>query len=91
MALALVGIDPHPVLRAIRATADVVLVDEDEDGFCASVVVRPGGVPVARLSTSLRGAPHEGEVLNHVMLRTTGLHGPGVFLFVLSPDGVLVR
>lgn len=73
------------VVRAIRAAADVIEVDAG-DGFCASVYVSPdGGVSVARLDRSLRGAPDEGEVLRWTMEHAAGLYGSGLFVHRRSP------
>jgi hypothetical protein len=70
-------VEPAPVLRAIRAVADVIEVDENS-GFCASVYLEPGRVPVASLARSLRGASNEGDVLRWTMNHATGLHGAGL-------------
>lgn len=89
MTLALAA-EPHPMLAVIRATADVIEVDEDA-GFCASIWVERGHVAVARLARSLRGTPHEGEALRYTMECSAGIHGHGLHLVCLSPDGILVR
>lgn len=90
MATLLAVFDPLPVVRAIRAAADVVVVKEG-DGFCASVVVIPGATPVARLDRSLRGAAHEGTVLYEVMTTTMSPDAHGLYVWRLSPEGVLIR
>jgi hypothetical protein len=83
-------VDPLPIVRAIRAAADVIDVDEGH-GFCASVLVTPGGTAVVRLDRSLEGSPHEGTVLRWTMLRTTGSFGPGYFVYriadAIAPEG----
>lgn len=80
-------INPLPVARAIRAAADVIEVDDDDDGqFRASVYSIPGRPAVARLARSLRGAHDEGEVLREVMLTTSGARGPGYFVWRREPS-----
>lgn len=75
--------EPPLVARAIRAAADVIEVEEG-GGFCASVFLMPGAVAVAMLDRSLGGAAHEGAVLRWTMLHTTGLYGPGLFIYRLD-------
>lgn len=76
-----VGQATMSLLQTVRATADVIEVEESDE-FRASVYLGPNGVAVARLNRSLRGAQDEGEVLRRVMLTTTGLHGAGYFEFL---------
>jgi hypothetical protein len=75
-----VAVEPLPLLRTIRAAADVIEV-EDGLGFCASVLVVPGAPSVARLARSLTGAASEGRVLREVMVTTAGVYGPGLFVW----------
>lgn len=79
-------IDHVFVARAIRAGADVVEVD-DENGLVASVYLAPGRMAVARLDRSLDGSPDEGRVLREVMYTTTGIYGPGLFLWYEEEGG----
>ncbi len=72
--------------HAMRAAADVVDEADEGGGFCASVLVVPGRVPVVHLARALRGAPHEGDVLRWVMERCAGAFGPGLFVRRLQPS-----
>lgn len=76
-----VEIDPLPLVRTLRATADVQFVDEIP-GFQASVFLAPGAVAIARLARTLIGSMAEGRVLREVMLMTAGSGGCGLFLWV---------
>ena len=78
--------EPSIIARAIRAAADVIEVEE-VNGFCASVLLVPGAVAVARLDRSLVGALHEGAVLRWTMLHTTGVFGHGFFIYHLGANG----
>jgi hypothetical protein len=71
-----------PAIQALRASADVIEVDEGP-GFYASVLVVPGHTAVARLSRSLDGSPHEGAVLRWTMLHATSLYEPGLYFYRL--------
>jgi hypothetical protein len=74
------AVEPLPIVRTIRAAADVIEI-EDGLGFAASVLVVPGAPAVARLARSLVGAAREGRVLRQVMLTTAGIRGPGLFVW----------
>lgn len=78
-------VETRPLIRAIRAAADVVDVDAGER-VLASVLVVPGHIAVARLGRSLEGSPHEGAVLRAIMLTTAGLHGCGLFVWLLGDE-----
>jgi hypothetical protein len=82
VALAILEADPLPAIQSVRAAADVTIVDEG-NGFLASVLVTPDGLPVARLDRSIEGASYEGTVLRWTMLHTTGAFGFGYFVYLL--------
>lgn len=86
MTLSVAAREPSPLLRAVLAAARVVDVDED-DGFCASVYRNYGHLAVVRLGRSIRGAPHEGDVLRWAMEQTVG-GPPGYYEYALTTDPV---
>jgi hypothetical protein len=73
--------DPLLAVDALRATAEVRFVHE-APGFQASLKMVPGCTPVARIAYALIDSLAEGRVLREVMLKTTGIGGYGLFLWV---------
>lgn len=87
MALSAV-VAPLSLRGSIRAAADVSeFVDDDpDDPICATVHLKPGHTPAARLNVLMRETPHWGDVLEWTMLKTTGMHGTDRFFVCLLSD-----